>query len=253
LTYNQWISSGYDLLKQARISEAVLAATEAAKKDPSRFEAYTLAALALHTGGADREATPFIDKALSLAPPDRQRLLSDLANQIASGLSGAAKESPVNVEFRRKLDALRLIIDDADKAVTADGRRKFLQEFLDKSGPFLKDYPDQVNIWMLNGIAAAELDDAKLAWEAGQALKRLKADESDDPDMRRFMATLERKGWLGDQPPLSREDALEQRRATELFGHMEMRFALECHRPFHPAIIADILLCNQLFGRTIHA
>ena len=51
-TYNQLVSTGYDLLKEGKLKEAYIAAVEAAKADDKRFEAYALAALVLHAQGS---------------------------------------------------------------------------------------------------------------------------------------------------------------------------------------------------------
>ena len=59
--------------------------------------------------------------------------------------------------MRRKLDLLRLIIEDADKARTPEERKKYLQEFLNKSEPFVTEYPNDAQIWLLRGAAAVEL------------------------------------------------------------------------------------------------
>jgi hypothetical protein len=223
LTYNQLIGSGYDLLKEGKIGEAYLAAMEAAQKDPTRFEAYALAALALHVKGAEREAKTFIDKALSHAPPDKKPLLNDLAGKIADALTTPVRSAPTNPEtrplqsartprepagsaptdpeMRRKLDALRLIVEDADKSTDAESRRKFLQEFLAKSEPFVTQYPGQTEIWVLRAAAAIEMDEAITGWQAGRKLLALGQDGGSDPKIQRLIAMLDRKGWLGEKPP----------------------------------------------------
>src|SRR5215471_9622891 len=196
LTYNQLIGAGYDLLKEVRLGEAYLAATEAAQRNPSRFEAYALAALTLHVRGADREAKPFIDKALSLAPPIKKRLLNQLADEIAGGLAPKSKIETSDPEERRKLDVLRLILEDADKATGAKNRRGFLIEFLDKTGQFVTQYPGEIEMWVLRGAAATELDAPQEGRQAGLQLMKAGLDKSDNEKIRRLIATMDRKGWI---------------------------------------------------------
>src|SRR5215831_3941575 len=50
-TYNQLVSAGYDFLKEGKLKEAYVSSMEAAKRSPSRFEAYALAALVLSQQG----------------------------------------------------------------------------------------------------------------------------------------------------------------------------------------------------------
>jgi hypothetical protein len=196
LTYNQIIGSGYSLLKEARLSEAYLAAMEGARKEPARFEAYALAALVLHARGDDMEAKPFVDKALALAPANRKRLLNELAGQITSGLATASKAPSPDPDLRRKQEALRQIIADADKAATPEQRRAYLREFLTKSEPVISQSPGDVRVWLLRGVAAAEIDDPKEGRQAACQLKRLGQDRSQNENASRVLAVLDRKGWF---------------------------------------------------------
>ena len=84
-TYNQLISAGYDALRDGNVKKAYLAALEAAKTDPQRFESYALAALALHEQGSDSEAKTFVSKAVVRAPKDKQAKLAELASAIEKG------------------------------------------------------------------------------------------------------------------------------------------------------------------------
>src|SRR5262249_34028300 len=82
-TYNQLVSVGYDFLKEGKLKEAYTGALEATKVDPSRFEAYTLAALVLSEQGITAEAKPFLDKALARAPADKKKRLEEIAHTVA--------------------------------------------------------------------------------------------------------------------------------------------------------------------------
>ncbi|HTP88160.1 MAG TPA: hypothetical protein VMJ34_14490 [Bryobacteraceae bacterium] len=199
LTYNQLITIGYDLLKTARIGEAYLAATRAALKDPDRFEAYALAALALHLKDADQEAKSFVDKALERVPEQKRAQVLKIADLIKSGAASKPPDTPaLSADARRKMDALQVIIQEADKASGAGDRRKLLAEFLEKSEPFVREHPSQVDIWSVRAAVAIELDDAAVGWQTGRKLLELGQGESLDPKMRKLMAMLERRGWLAE-------------------------------------------------------
>jgi hypothetical protein len=193
LSYNQLVATGFDLLKEARVGEAYLAAMEAAKKNPGRFEAYALAGLALHVRGNDREAKPLVDKALALAPAASKRLLNELASKIKNGLAPASKSDP---EMRRKLDVLRLILEDADNA-QGDARHNLLLEFLDKTEPLITQYPDDAQIWILRAAASIECGYCpSTGREAAFQLMRLGQDKSDNKAVQRLIATMDRNGWI---------------------------------------------------------
>jgi hypothetical protein len=81
-TYGQLVSAGYDFLKEGKSREAYAAAMMAASQDPKRFESYALAAAVLHVQGANREARPLIQRALSLGPPSKKPALQELAARI---------------------------------------------------------------------------------------------------------------------------------------------------------------------------
>lgn len=84
-SYNQLITVGYELIKENKLTEGYTAALHAAAIDPARFEAYALAALALHLIDANDEAQAMVTKALARAPSDKRRQVSDLAKVIAGG------------------------------------------------------------------------------------------------------------------------------------------------------------------------
>jgi hypothetical protein len=115
-TYGQLVSAGYDLLREGKVKEAYLAAMMAAKADPTRFESFALAALIMHSRGADGDARDFVEKALGLAPADKKDKLRDLAKSIndslapnsVSGLTTAAAQvDPVEVALWNTIDKSR--------------------------------------------------------------------------------------------------------------------------------------------------
>jgi hypothetical protein len=191
------------LFKQGKLDEALAAAQAAQKLDPKRFEAPATAALILHAARKPAEAKAALDEAAKLAPPDKQDKIQNITNVLnAESAATASGNSPsLTGTARRQFDTLALIIEEADKAQTDVERKKLLREFLEKSEPFLKENPDQTPIWTLRAVAALELNQAKMGWEAGRKLLEAGAGDSDDLKTRKVLAALERKGWLGKKPP----------------------------------------------------
>ena len=203
-------------MKQGKLPDALAATQVAIEIDGNRFEAHALTALILNEQGSKDQAKTEIDKALSLAPVEKQVKLKEMARFIAQFKAAAATAAttPPNAvatpaaatptqesgkltpEGRRKLDVLMLVAEDADKAKTADERKKLLREFLTKSSDFVGDYPNETSVWLMRAMAGVELDDANVGWEAGQKLIALGADKSDDPKTRKVLAMLDRKDWL---------------------------------------------------------
>jgi TPR repeat protein len=201
------------LFKQGKLDEAFAAAAAARKLDPKRFEAAATAALILHAAHKPAEARAALDEAFALAPTDKQDKLRKIAALLtgAPGLStpaagGPATNAPSLTQLtgaaRRQFDTLTMIIEEADKAKLDAERKKLLREFLEKSEQFIKENPDYRAVWALRAIAAIELNQKRIGWEAGKELKRLGADNSEDPKLRKVMAALDRKGWLVEQLPV---------------------------------------------------
>ncbi|MDA1277279.1 MAG: SUMF1/EgtB/PvdO family nonheme iron enzyme [Verrucomicrobia bacterium] len=98
--------------------------------------------------------------------------------------------------LRIRRDMLRLIIADIGHAGNPENRKKFLEEFLQKSGGFLKEFPQQKSVWLLRAIVALELERAPEGWDAGRKVWEFFKDQIDDSRIRAIFAKLERKGWL---------------------------------------------------------
>lgn len=110
------------------------------------------------------------------------------------------EESLTGVE-RRRFDVLGLIMEDADRATEKGARERLLDEYLAASGEFVRDHPDSTTVWTGRVSAAVELNRPILAWTAGRALVRLGAETMDDVKIRRALAMLDRRGWLGETAP----------------------------------------------------
>ena len=206
--YTTLVGNANQLLKAGKLADARQLATSAILISPDRFEAYFIAGVVAHQQGADTDAQPLIKKALALAPDDKkpkiQRFLDTLGSAtVAPTAAAVPAATPVpsgppslDATAQRKLDILTIIIQDADSSDSPDKRKELLGEFLNKSAPFLKEHPEQANIWVLRAVAAVELERERSAKRAGQKLQELGYGNSQDEKIRKVMAMLDRKGWL---------------------------------------------------------
>jgi hypothetical protein len=109
--------------------------------------------------------------------------------------------SKLTGDARRTFDVLALIIDDADRATTADERNGYLKEFLARSQDFVREHPSSLPLWTLRAVAALEVNQAATGREACQHMVAMKAAEMDDPRIRRVLAILDRRGWFSADIP----------------------------------------------------
>ena len=198
-SYDDFITSGRIALKEQRLAEARNSAKAAIKAIDGRYEGYALAALVAKEEGDVEQAKRCVNQALERAPENRKEKLREFEKSLSTETVPDA--SQLSGEARRKYDALLLIIEDADKAKSADERKSLLQEFMSKSAEFLPLAPLQTNIVVLRAAAALELDYPGTGWLVGRRLKELVLDNSDDSKVRKVLAGLERKGWLGIDHP----------------------------------------------------
>jgi hypothetical protein len=230
--YNEMIKEARALMKEDKLPEAKAKAEEAAKLDPKRYEAFAITALIAVKQGDTMVGKDAVAKALQFAPAEKKASLEALQKKLAeagseSRSASAATPEPsskpaagtnqLTGEARRKYDALLLIIEEADKAPTPGQRQNLLREYLEKSDSFVLANPTLPSLWLLRAAAAVELGRAHTGWEAGGRLKALGAGAEDDPKVRRVLAMLERKGWLGERDPemALREQAEAERRRRE--------------------------------------
>lgn len=202
--YLDLVQSAQLLMGQGKLDEAVGKAEAARKLDEKRFEAPATLALILHAQGKAAQAQAAVEEALKLVPAEQKAKVEAIAKRVASNAGGtvaAEKGGVLPATARRRLDGLFLIIEEADKARTNEEKRKLFQEYLERSGEFVKEYPKELTVWTLRAVAALELGQAKPGWAAGQEMTKLGADDSEDPKVRRVMAMLDRKGWLGKEAP----------------------------------------------------
>jgi tetratricopeptide (TPR) repeat protein len=196
-SYDDLILTGRLALKSGRLEKSMDSAKAAIKADESRYEGYALAAFVAKEKREIDKAKELTSQALEKAPETKRPALQDLQESL---LSGTRLDNPqLSGEVQRKYEAVMQIIEDSDKAITADERSNLLKEFLTKSAKLLELAPDYTNIWLVRAAAAMELDFSGTGWLAGRKLKQLGLDRSDDPTVRKIMVSLERSNWLGDK------------------------------------------------------
>jgi hypothetical protein len=159
---------------------------------------------------------------LLLAYPDDQRLVKAKAlldkSPAAAGTANAAPSSnpqandaastsPVasmsarqftgmdKVEYNTLIELAR----EAQQGTGLEQQKASLNQFMDKSRPFLQKHPDQMLLWQLRAASAISLNDPMAAYEAGQKLIATGAADSNDPNLQRLLAQLNSKGWLDEQ------------------------------------------------------
>jgi len=171
------VQKARQLMEAGKLSEAYLAASAAVTLNEKRWEAYAVMAMVLGAQGNELEAKRQVEKAISLAPSDKQPTLAELRNRLSRGTNvsrdSAVASAPnhaggpdagvrvppsgMNAETRRRLDALTLIIKDADRAPTSAERMTLLREFMTKSEPFVEQVAGESSVWMLRAGIAVEL------------------------------------------------------------------------------------------------
>ena len=117
-----------------------------------------------------------------------------------SRAAGAMGDSLSGID-RRKYEALMLILEDPVQGTSTEARHRVWREFIAKSTDFLAAHPAQTNLWIRRAFLASELDYPAVGWLAGRKLMELGLENSDDPQVRRLFAQLERKDWLGATTP----------------------------------------------------
>jgi len=191
-SYNALFDEAKRALANRQPQQAQAEAERAIRMDGGRYEGHVLAAAALRDQEQYAGAAAHLQTAYALAPSDsKQRIRRALSEVRVRGM---------HPEARRKLDALMLVVNDADKAA-GNERTRLLQEFMIRSTAFLEDYPSIAELWLLRAAASLELGYAEMGWIAKYQLDQLGAADSDEPALRNIMAQMERKQWLGTTMP----------------------------------------------------
>ena len=199
-TYDQLISQSGSLIASGNLDAAKQAAQQALQMDSEQWRGNALMATILEKQGDFTNAQIYIQKAIANAPEDKRDKLNEMAQTIATSTAqgASATSDEMSPEARIKYDALMLVAQEADQATLEEDRKKALREFMARSAAFLEMVPNQTNIWMMRAVTAVELDYPDDGFYAGQKLKELGLETSDDPKVQRAFAELELKDWLGD-------------------------------------------------------
>lgn len=149
-----------------------------------------------------------------LAPP----VSTDAAPQptTAPPSQPAANKNPEHLTGMDKVDFDSVIElgREAQQTTDPDQQKKLLQEFMDKSTPFLQKHRDELLLWQLRAACAISLNDPLAGYEAGQALLASSTADS-DPLLRHLLSQLDLKGWM------------DKQRAMSLAGEKNRRFEAE--------------------------
>lgn len=96
-------------------------------------------------------------------------------------------------------DSLIELGREAQQTTDLDRQKGVLQQFMDRSGPFLDKHPGEMLLWQLRAASAISLNDPIAGYEAGQKLLAVGAVESSDQNLRRLLAQLNLNGWMDKQ------------------------------------------------------
>jgi formylglycine-generating enzyme required for sulfatase activity len=237
--YDALIAAGKKALKEGQFKDAGLASLAAIKADGKRYEGFALGALTHEKMGSYSNAVEYAKTALELAPESKRPGLEALKAELMEKLNELTLEPNVrlkavdaavalNREEQRKWQALQLIYEEAGNAANRGEQVRLLWECLSKSADFAKAHPSHGSVWVMRAVASADLDYAQGGWRAGQELKRLKLDTSDDPEIVTAFLRLERKGWLDGVEPVVdwSRSTLEQVRDRAGRGDLDATYAL---------------------------
>lgn len=233
IPYEAQLEKAQSLFKQKKFPEALAAVQAAGKAEPTRFEPPLLAALIFINGGQVAEARQALAEARKLAPATAQTKIDEIAKLVDKGAPATSSTlqststTALTGAARRKYDTLLVIVEEADQAKSAAERRKLLDELLFKSGEFVRDFPDVLQVWTLRAAAGLELEQEQMTWEASSELIRLGAENSDDPKIRQLLAKLDRKGWLRTPQQMAAQKAEEERRLVAMKAAEERRLEEE--------------------------
>jgi TPR repeat protein len=196
-SYDALVRLGFDWLREGDAIKAYAAAMSAAELTPARFQAYALGAMACYTRGDSATARALIERAIAYAPAAQKRDLQRL-------------KADIGADAARKLDAIRLVVVEADAAKNRDQRVPLLRQLMELTATYVEQYQVEPEIWLLRAAAALELDYPSIGWSAGQQLLRSPLGASSDPKVRSLLAQLERRGWLGATLPRRGEQGTKE-------------------------------------------
>jgi hypothetical protein len=220
-SYNHLVAAARKAIDEGRLQDGLVASLAAMATDDSRFEAYAVAVLVKIKQGQPDEAQHYLAEAIKRAPQDKLVKLNALGKlviqktptNVTAQVAPTVNPSVLSPEALREYEVLKQIAADAEQASDSNERKKYLEEFLEKSGVFLQENSNSIPVWTLRGLAAVELVKPKVAWISGRTLLALGA--GNDAKAGRLMAQLDRKGWLGEQDP---ESMITKKLISEVCG-----------------------------------
>ncbi len=114
------------------------------------------------------------------------------------------------LEIETLLQGAQLALQTSDSSARADKLKNLLARAVPDTAR-ISMRSDWLPYWQTRAVAALELKDWKQGWQAGQALLRLKALESETPSLRQVMTTLNVEGWLQKNPQVIETAAMSKR------------------------------------------
>lgn len=145
--------------------------------------------------------------------------------------------------FRRKLDVLKQIAEEATASRDPKERGKLLRELLAKSSEAVQLDASCLEAWVLRGTAAVELNLPHESWEAGKALVGLGVADSEDRPARRVLARINRRGWLTRSDPgpeMEREKAKQEAEAKAAAEQAERQKFAKWVAKWVPSTYSDL-------------
>jgi TPR repeat protein len=241
-TYDGLVRLAKDFMEQGDLNGAYLVACAAIEDDPERWEAYAQIALVLGSQRQYDKALESVDAATQKAPADRVDSLQKLRARLMSLASVPAHLQgdliPQDSSTRRKLDALQLAIQEADRATSSARRKAVLNECLGISHEILQKHPHELRLWILRAAISIELDYAFIGHAAGMRLLTLNAAELKEGQAQLIMGSLERKGWLKCDRDMELPNIIEDGNINDVVdsadaGNVEdaLRVGMRCARP----------------------
>jgi hypothetical protein len=141
------------------------------------------------------KAKTILDKLLATASPtDVAPNDSQPTNSVAQPAASGASDELTGMD-KVEYDSLIEMAKEAQQTTAADEQTKLLQQFMDKSDPFLQKHPDQMLLWQFRAVAALGLGDPLDGFEAGQKLVASGLADKDQ-NVENVLAKLNIKDWL---------------------------------------------------------
>lgn len=223
--YDKLVDEATELLGAGKPKEAVVKAKSAILFEGKLPDAYLVSALAYRRLGEKEKALEYLDRALERASEGLRAKYQQMRKDIAS--EEPLADAPLEGDVLQRYESLLAKLGKTDVAL-GTYRVRVLREFMTESAEFLSTYSDQTKIWVLRAACAVELDYPSAGWLAGKSLKERGLENSSDENVRKVMAAVGRRGWLGEKQPWRdwAKWTMEQARTAAEEGDAEAQTAL---------------------------